>query len=900
MAAGAGARLAVALGLVLLAFAMVAAGRADAVMPETANPLPAKESTPLCSPECEVIIAPTEAASGREYEGGGPGGGFTPQELREAYGLPEHGGKTSTIAVIDGRGDGEAEADLAVYREHFGLPECTTANGCFRQLNEFGEPRHATTTGTWVGEISLDLDMVTAACPECRIDLFEGAGTVGLEEAIDTAVEMGANVVTNSWNLGFEEGNPANSGINCAVEVCVTQAKEEQVDRSLDHPGVPILFSGGDYGYGVRFPADSPYVISVGGTRLFHDAEEPRGWREEVWSNPAYGVNKKGRGTGGGCSVLEAKPVWETDSACTKRIENDVAAVADPRSPVSVYDSENGGWAVAGGTSAAAPFVAGVEGLSSAGARRLGAQAFWEAGEAGHLFDVAGGSNGECTPPAEDSYWCTAEVGYDAPTGWGTPDGPMVVESPPTVATAGATDQTQTTATLHGRVDNQGNPSPSACSFEIARGFDTAFSTVLQTVPCEPGSISGEGPTTVTAAFVGLSPRTVYAFRVRAENSNGGPVFSSAETFLTLPEVPAVVTKYASAIGQSSAQLEATVDNAGAAGGSTCSFRVVEVDDPSFAAPYTSLPCSPEMIRSEGATFVSAELSGLAVNTPYLFRVEATNEGGGPSVGATGSFRTLPHRPTVKTGEVGASTDSSATLTGFVDNEGAPLGSECFFEVNPSDEASNATPFETIPCEPASVEGDAEVPVSATAGGLSPATKYLFEVVAENAGGAPSASGWRPFTTSAKPSEQETESGSGSGGGTVIVTGPPDESELIHLEIAPGARVVTPPPTEVSKPSNAIRLGAGRVRGDYIVLPVAVPGPGTVTVTGGSSVRTTKARAIGAGSLTLRIPLSASTRRSDASGAKLRFGLRVTFAPTGGVPATRNISVTVDRSSSGR
>jgi len=103
----------------------------------SSKPLPTEAWAPPCSPECEIIMSPRE---GVEYEGGGPGGGLTPQELREAYKLPSTGGSTSTIAIVDGPGDPYAESDLKEYRKHYGLPECTEANGCFKQLNEKGEP----------------------------------------------------------------------------------------------------------------------------------------------------------------------------------------------------------------------------------------------------------------------------------------------------------------------------------------------------------------------------------------------------------------------------------------------------------------------------------------------------------------------------------------------------------------------------------------------------------------------------------------------------------------------------------------------------------------------------------------------------------------------------------------
>lgn len=706
-----------------------------AVMPETASPAVARESTPLCSPECEVIIAPTEAASGLEYEGSGPGGGFTPQELRKAYGLPEHGGRNATIAVIDERGDPEAEADLAVYREHFGLPECTAASGCFRQLNEFGDPRSPTAFGSWTDEISLDLDMVTSACPECRIDLYEAAGTVGLREAIDTAVEEGATVVTNSWNLGFEEGNPANAAA-CEIELCVSQAEEELVDRSLDHPGVPILFSGGDYGYGVRFPADSPYVISVGGTRLLRDPETSRGWSEEVWSNPAYGRNRKGRGTGSGCSIFEEKPTWQTDSPCARRIENDISADADPRSPVSVYDSDLGGWTVGGGTSAAAPFVAGIEGLSSGRSRELGAQAFWQAGESGSLFDVTTGDDGECAPPAEDAYWCTAGVGFDAPTGWGTPNGPLELSSPPLVTAAPVGAIEARAAVLNARVDDEGVAGGASCAFQVTASTDPSFSAPVAEVPCEPNPVEpSAGPIAVSATASGLSPHSSYLFRAVAANADGGPVYGGGSFFTTLPEPPSASIQPALGVTRHEAELRASVDNEGAPDGTSCSFEVTTEDDPKFFSVFETIPCEPDVVTGDGLEEVGASLSGLEQNSGYLYRVVVSSSGGSPLPSASLGFSTLPPPPGATTELNTGVTSDGATLFGVVDDEGDADGSSCRFEVAVLADPEFASPVATVPCEPEAVFGDHGFEVSASVSGLAPDTGYRYRVEATNRGG---------------------------------------------------------------------------------------------------------------------------------------------------------------------
>src|SRR5262249_30088197 len=147
-------------------------------------------------------------------------------------------------------------------------------------------------------------------------------------------------------------------------------------------------------------------------------------------------------GAGSGCAVSQKKPAWQKDEACSNRSIADVSAVADPYTPVSVYDSyEVEGWLLFGGTSVATPFVAGVEALSSSAFRAAGPSAFTRAGLAGALNDPTSGENGIC-----DSYLCVAKPGYDGPTGWGTPNGPLLL---PVAITEQPTVNSTSKVTLH-------------------------------------------------------------------------------------------------------------------------------------------------------------------------------------------------------------------------------------------------------------------------------------------------------------------------------------------------------------------------------------------------------------------------------------------------------------------
>lgn len=326
-------------------------------------------------------------------------------DLQSAYGLPSALlGARQTIAVVDAWDDPNAESDLAVYRAANNLPPCTIANGCFKKVNQAGQQGHYPAPGAgtgWPLEESLDLDMVSAACPNCRIVLVEAkdADQTGpnLEIAENQAVILGANVISNSWGGSEFSGETADCG------------------KYFSHPGVAITVASGDSGFGAEYPATCASATAVGGTSLYQDTSQ-RGWGENTWAdNPV-----SGGGTGSGCSAIIRKPAWQHDRLCGLRTDNDTAAVADPATPVAVYDSYNGvgGWIALGGTSVAAPLIAGVYALAGNTAS-IGSGASWLYAHHQDLHDVTSGSNGSCG----GSYLCTARKGYDGPTGWGTPDG---------------------------------------------------------------------------------------------------------------------------------------------------------------------------------------------------------------------------------------------------------------------------------------------------------------------------------------------------------------------------------------------------------------------------------------------------------------------------------------------
>jgi subtilase family serine protease len=331
------------------------------------------------------------------------GFGYGRSSLVSAYKLPSSH-KVVNVAVVDAYNDPKAQSDLTTYRSSWGLPKCNTSThaGCLTVTNQKGAasplPKNAGNTG-WATEESLDMDMVSAICPSCHIFLVEASSpsTANLGTAVDSAVKvLKAHYVSNSYGGSQSKNDPALD------------------TKYYKHPGSAIVASAGDSGYGVSYPAASRYVVAAGGTSLVKAAGTNRGWSETVWGS-ALG----GDGTGSGCSKYEAKPTWQTHSGCSHRIDNDVAADADPNTGVAVYDNyDESGWLEVGGTSASSPIIASVFALAhTITAGTYPASYLYK--HSGDLYDVTSGANGSCTP----AFLCHAGKGYDGPTGLGTPHG---------------------------------------------------------------------------------------------------------------------------------------------------------------------------------------------------------------------------------------------------------------------------------------------------------------------------------------------------------------------------------------------------------------------------------------------------------------------------------------------
>jgi hypothetical protein len=339
-----------------------------------------------------------------------PVGGYAPADLQSAYGLPGNSGPGAgkIVAIFGGNSDyPNAESDLAVYRSQYGLPPCTSANGCFMKIDQNGGTNYPS-PGSDEGEQALDMEMASAACPACKIILIEGP-----DAAVMLQTLIGKGAVAWSFSIDWSAGAQNNaqwcqsSGFNSPGGILITAA--------LGDSGYPGTVDWA--------PTACQGALAVGGTTL-NKAATGRGWAEIAWS-----------GTGSGCATAVNKPAWQTDPGCSMRMAGDVAAVADPGTGVSFYCTTGpSGWGVVGGTSVAAPFTAGA--LTALGIADGKFSPSWVWSNSANFYDVTSGSNGACN--GSPAYVCNAQKGYDGPTGWGTPNGALLLTALPPGSTGGA------------------------------------------------------------------------------------------------------------------------------------------------------------------------------------------------------------------------------------------------------------------------------------------------------------------------------------------------------------------------------------------------------------------------------------------------------------------------------
>jgi len=437
----------------------------------------------------------------------GNNGAYDPAYLQSAYnlaGLVQAGaGRNQVVAIVDAYDSPTAEFDLAKYRSFFGLsalPTCSTwpsPTACLRTINQNGatSPLPATDTG-WAAEIALDLDMVSAICPNCSILLVEANSTsyFDLTTGVNKAVSEGANVVSNSYGGGEWSG-------------------ETGLDDAYNHPGRALTVSSGDAGFGTAWPAASPYVTAVGGTTLNQATNTgTRDGTESAWS-----------GSGSGCSAYEPKPGWQKDVLCSNRTVADVSAVADPNTGVWVYDTTGGtGWAIYGGTSVAAPIVGSVYALaanSPSSGVTLSSDPY---GQPGSLFDVTSGSNGSCGA----TYLCNASPGYDGPTGLGTPNGDTAFSNASNVSQPRA-DFSLALQTTSLTVTRGGTSVTDTLTLSALNGYHSGVTLSVANVPAgvnasfSPNAVTPTASSPLSVRATRRTPPGTYALTIVAKGADG-------------------------------------------------------------------------------------------------------------------------------------------------------------------------------------------------------------------------------------------------------------------------------------------------------------------------------------------------------------------------------------------
>ncbi len=394
------------LSAALGAAALVLGGLATGLPAATAAPSDAGSTGRLHAERvCHAVLARGEANCHAEILVNGKGAAPTaatppasaldPTELKDAYKLTGLSSGGRTVAIVDAYGYPSLESDLATYRSQFGLSPCTTANGCLRIIDQNGGTSYPRTDTGWDQEQALDVDAVSAACPDCKIVVVQAKTNsfANLGQAVITASQQpGVVAVSNSYGGG--------------------DAADSTYGKYYNHPGIAVTASTGDNGYqGGSYPASSSYVTAVGGTSLVKASGTSRGWSESVWS-----------GAGSGCSSYNTAlaAAASFDTGCSMRAMADVSAAADPSNGgLAVYyptNKRSSTWGQFGGTSESAPIIASVYALSGNTSGYANATPY---AHPGNLFDVTSGSNGSCPT----TQWCNARAGWDGPTGLGTPNG---------------------------------------------------------------------------------------------------------------------------------------------------------------------------------------------------------------------------------------------------------------------------------------------------------------------------------------------------------------------------------------------------------------------------------------------------------------------------------------------
>ncbi len=316
------------------------------------------------------MVSPSLTIRSQDAHLAGPSG-LSPTDIQTAYNLPSATkGNGQGIAVVEICDNPNVASDLATYRATFGLPASN-----FSKFNQNGQQSGYPPANYLFGlAIDVDVEMVSATCPNCAIYLIEANGLdqTDMQTAEATAVNLGAHIVVNSWG--------------CTGKGCVDQSY-------FDTKGVTYIGLGENQDI---YPADFDSVVAAGGTYLKKGGGGKRGWTETIWQD------------GGGCFTDNPKPSWQHDSWCAGRSANDVSIVAWN---IAAYDSYNfGGWLNVGGTGVPQGELGGIFGLAGNATKQDGGETFWLPAHQRHLYKLQ--CNGMCV---HGSY------SYD--DGWGSPNG---------------------------------------------------------------------------------------------------------------------------------------------------------------------------------------------------------------------------------------------------------------------------------------------------------------------------------------------------------------------------------------------------------------------------------------------------------------------------------------------
>ena len=330
---------------------------ASAILIEAVEPRTLMSASTVMSPDAIYVRSASVTASATSDTPYSSDDGYTPAEIRTAYGFSSAtfssgtvaaDGSGQTIAIIDAYNDPNIRSDLSVFDAQFDI----AAPPSFDVVNQTGGTNLPTTNAGWAGEIALDVEWAHAIAPAASILLVEASSdnTPDLMAAVNYARSAsGVSVVSMSWG-GSEFESSYDGG-----ESSTQTTYDADFTTPAGHRGVTFVSAAGDSGQqnGVQWPASSSNVLSVGGTSLTTEADGTY-VSESGWS-----------GTSSGYSQVEAEPAYQdvTVNPTGYRSVSDVSYDADPNTGFAVYDSvadtsDNttyAGWQEVGGTSAGSP-----------------------------------------------------------------------------------------------------------------------------------------------------------------------------------------------------------------------------------------------------------------------------------------------------------------------------------------------------------------------------------------------------------------------------------------------------------------------------------------------------------------------------------------------------------------